>query len=127
MMGQVVREANWMGDSGVERIGVKGIERVGVEGVERVDDDEGDDKGDGDEGDETDGDELESDDEGQYGRGRIRRALCEDTVYARAEGGTAGKARTRRGGVTFCTVLLLLSILAGNLVPATLLGRAPRG
>ena len=93
---------NRMGDNGeVNRVGDSGLERVGDSGLERVDD--GDER-DGDErGDDESGDEENwRFEEGKYSRG-LQRALCADVgVYACAVGGTTGKARARRGGVTFC-------------------------
>ena len=84
-----------------------------------------DDKGnnDKDKGDGVEGDDDESDAEaGEVGRGRIRRELCADgTVYERAIGGTVGKARARRGDVTFFE-------LTGNSPPVLdNLGCAPCG
>ena len=139
------------GDEVVERVNDKGEDDDVVDDGEKL---EGSDERDGD---ESNDDELESDGvtgdenrifkEGQYGRGRIRQALCVDsevtgTVYARAVlvvRGTAGKARVCRGpacsGAIFCiddseaSGNLLLSILTGNLQVLLIgaLGRAPRG
>lgn len=134
-----VREANRMGDmgdNGVKRVGDKGTERVNEGDDDKGDDGKGDDdsKGDDDKGVDIDKDEsdgIEADDEaGDIGRGRIRRALCVvDIVCGHAFGGTAGKARARRGGVTFFITEapwnLLPSILTGNLLLD--LWRAPRG
>jgi hypothetical protein len=121
-LAHAVREATNtgdMGDSGVERIGVKEVERVERLGVG---DDEGDEKDDIESDDEAGDVENRGFKEGQYGRGRIRRALCvEDTVFACAVEGTAGKARVRRGGVTFCTEA------TGNRLVLAAIGRAPRG
>jgi len=103
----LLREANRMGD-----LGVNGVKRVGVKEVEIVNDKGGDDdvvddddEGEGDndkvdiDKDESDGVERDddgSDDEaGDNGRGRIRRALL---VEEGAVCGTVGKAR---GVVTF--------------------------
>jgi len=138
-----------------DRVGDGGVERAGVDGLGRVDNDEGDDEDDEDEDDddddESDDDEAVDDEavddeavddeaideeavdeeavdeeaggfkKGQYGRGRIELALWTRAVV----GGTAGKARARRGGGTFGIEgsgnVLLLILVTGAF------GRAPLG
>jgi len=107
-----LREANRMGDfgvNGVERVGVKEVERVNDKGDndDEVDDDEGEGDNDKVDIDKDESDGFESDDDGSgddeagdNGRGRIRRVLLveEGAVFGRAIDGTVGKAR---GVVTF--------------------------